>query len=367
MSNIIDYIEWRGDLSFTSSKFNEIDNLVLSRVSYFPFENLIQDGETITLNEAYQRFRKIDLSKVRILQKEDLDLFPAVANSNRFGDLFIKKFINKRSLEEEKQFSAITIIIPDGTTYVAYRGTDNTLVGWKEDFNMSFMKSVPAQMDAKDYLNEVAKEVTGKLRIGGHSKGGNLAVYASAFCDETVKNRIIEVYNNDGPGFFEEIVETSEYQSILPKVHTYIPQSSIIGRLLNHEEQYTVVKSTQVGIYQHDLYSWQLIGKKFVEMNEVTNESEFIDKSLKKWLKEVDKEQREKFWVALFDILSSTDAETLSQISDNWFVNSKKIFNTYKNLDEDSKEIINKTMKSLFSIVKENIKNSPRKKSSNEG
>ena len=356
MSNILDYIDWRGDLTFKNDRFNEIDNLILSRVAYFYFEGIISEGETITLNEAYSRFQNLNQEKVRILQKEDLDLFPAVANSRRFGNLFIKNFINNRDLNEEKQFCAITILLPDNTAYISYRGTDNTLVGWKEDFNMSFMKSIPAQKAAKEYLNKAASETTGMLRVGGHSKGGNLAVYAAAFCDDDIKDRIIEVYNNDGPGFFEEIINTPNYQSILPKINTYIPQSSIIGRLLNHAEKCNIVKSTQVGIYQHDLYSWQLIGNKFIEMEDVTGESEFIDKTLKSMLKEVDEEQREKFWMTMFEILSSTNAETLKQIRENWFSNSKVIFETYKNLDDESKQIINTTLKSLLSIAKDNIK-----------
>lgn len=356
MSNILDYIDWRGDLTLKNDRFNEIDNLILSRVAYFYFDGVVGANEVITLNEAYSRFQSLNPEKVRILQKEDLDLFPAVANSRRFGNLFLKRYVNKRDLNEEKQFSAITIMLPDNTSYIAFRGTDNTLVGWKEDFNMSFMKSVPAQKAAKEYLNKVASENTNMLRVGGHSKGGNLAVYAAAFCDDDIKDRIIEVYNNDGPGFFEEIIDTPNYQSILPKINTYIPQSSIIGRLLNHAEKCNIVKSTQVGIYQHDLYSWQLMGNKFIEMDEVTSESEFIDKTLKNMLKEVDEEQREKFWMTMFEILSSTKAETLKQIRENWFSNSKIIFESYKNLDDESKKIINTTLKSLLSIAKDNIK-----------
>lgn len=359
MANIFDYIDWRGDLTFKESEFNEIDNLILSRVSYFPFDNLIEQGETITIEEAYNRLKKIESagsSNIRMLIEGDLDLFPMLAKSNRFSKLYLKKYINKRDLQEVKQFSAITIVLPDDTAYISYRGTDNTLVGWKEDINMSFMESVPAQIDAKNYLNEIAKEITGKLRVGGHSKGGNLAVYAAVFCDEAIKDRIIEVYNNDGPGFFEEILETVNYQETLPKVHTYIPQSSIFGRMLNHEEKCTIVKSTQVGVYQHDLYSWQLLGTKFITMDELTTESEFVDKTLKVWLKEVDNEQREKFWTALFEILASTKAETLSEIKENWFSNSKIILTTYKNLDDETKELINKTLKSLFGVAKGNIK-----------
>ena len=356
MANIFDYIDWRGDLSFNQAPFNEIDNLILSRVSYFPFDNIIEEDEIITMREAYKRFEKLNFEEVRILLKDDIDLFPALAQSERFGELFLKYYVNKRDIKEEKQFSAITIILPDGTVYVSYRGTDNTLVGWKEDFNMSFMKSVPAQKDAKEYLEFIASNVTERLRIGGHSKGGNLAVYAAAFCNTEVQNRIIEIFNNDGPGFFEEIIETPNYQAILGRINTYIPQSSIIGRLLNHEEKCTIVKSTQTGIYQHDLYSWQLLGGKFIDLEELTNESEFIDKTLKKWLKSIDNKQREAFWMALFEVLSATQAETLSEIKTNWFSSSKKMFETYKSLDEDSKEIITKTLKSLFGIIKENFK-----------
>ncbi|MBR1654374.1 MAG: DUF2974 domain-containing protein [Clostridia bacterium] len=361
MANIIDYIEWRGDLSFIQDPFNEIDNLILSRVSYFPFDKIIDSNEIVTLQELYKRFEKIDKTAVKVLQEEDLDLFPALANSNRFGGIFLKKFINKKDKKQEKQFSAITIILPDGTTYISYRGTDNTLIGWKEDFNMSFMTLVPAQTDAANYLNEIASQTTGNLRIGGHSKGGNLAVYAAAFCNENIRDRIIEVYNNDGPGFFEEIIETENYKRILPKIHTYTPQTSIFGRMLNHEEQYTVVESTETGLYQHSLYSWQVIGKKFVEMQDVTKQSEYIDKTLKTWLKKVDAEQRKKFWLAVYEILSSTNAETISQINENKLANYKKIFDTYKNLDEESKEVLNQTIKFLLNTAKDNIKNDKQK------
>lgn len=373
MSNIFDYIDWRGDLSFNASSFNEIDNLILSRISYFPFDGLIKEQETITVKEAYARFNQLDTDNIHMLQKEDADLFPAVAYSNRFGNLYVKNYISERDNQAEKQFSAITFIIPDGTTYVAYRGTDNTLIGWKEDFNMSFMESVPSQEEAKKYLNEVASELTtGNLRIGGHSKGGNLAVYAAAFCNNEIKDRIIEIYNNDGPGFFDSIIETPEYQAIANKIHTYIPQTSIIGRMLKNEGTCTVVESTEFGIYQHSLYSWQVLGTKFIEKEQVTKESEFIDKSLKKWLMTVSSEQREKFWVALFEIMSSTNKTSLYQMKANWLESSKQMIATYKGLDDETRKIVNETVKCFFSIMKENVKErerrfSLRKERYNEG
>lgn len=157
----------------------------------------------------------------------------------------ISNYINKIDAQEEKQFSAITIHMPDNTIYISFRGTDNTLIGWKEDFNMSFQSKVPSQLDAIEYINKIASKYKEKLRIGGHSKGGNLAVFGASFCKSNIQNRVINVYNNDGPGLQQDIIDSKEYKKILPKIHTYIPQTSIIGRLLYHEENYTVVQSTQ--------------------------------------------------------------------------------------------------------------------------
>ncbi len=353
MSNIFDYLEWRGDLSIKVDKFNEIDNLILSRLSYFPFDGLFESNEEIELKEVYERYKKLGTTG-RILQKEDIDLFPLLAKSNRFGNLKLTRYINKLDLIKEKQFSAITILLPDEIIYVSYRGTDNTVVGWKEDFNMSFSELVPSQTDAVEYLENVAKAYNKKLLVGGHSKGGNLAVYAGTFCKKEIQNNIMKIYNNDGPGFMDKVVESEEYKAILSKVHTYIPQTSIIGRLLNHKEETTILKSTQTGIMQHDLYTWQLIGTHFLE-DELTNSSEFIDHTITKWLKEVEPEQREKFIDIFFEILNTTQIETLSEFSNNKFTNAITMLRTYKNIDDKSKEIMIKTLKAFFSIARNNI------------
>ena len=256
MANIFDYLQWRGDLTLEKSKFNEIDNLILSRFSYFPFDDIINENEVVTIKELSERFKKADINPAHILWKDDVNLFPEMGNSERFGQMFATKYINKIETEQEKQFSAITILMPDNTIYVSFRGTDNTIVGWKEDFNMSFKSHIASQISAKEYLENIAKEYPDKkIRVGGHSKGGNIAIYASAFAENTIKDRIINVYNNDGPGFCEDVIQTKEYQEIIPKTNTYIPQSSIIGRLMNHKEEYTIVESTQKGIMQHDLYT----------------------------------------------------------------------------------------------------------------
>ena len=354
MSNIFDYMEWR-DIDIKKVEFNEIDNLILSRISYFPLDNLIEEEESIKLKDIYNRL--LDKDNVeRYLQKEDKDFFRILANSKRFGEIKLTNFENNVDEIKEKQFSAVTIVLPDNSIYISYRGTDNTIVGWKEDFNMSFQDLVPSQIEAVNYLENVANRYrTRKIIIGGHSKGGNLAVYAAVFCNEKYKKRIKAVYNNDGPGFQENVIKSKEYKEIVSKVHTYRPQTSIIGKLLNHKEKCITVKSTETGIMQHDLYSWQVLGDKFIR-TEPTNVSDVIDKTITNWLKDVEPEQRGQFIDILFDILNKTDAKTLHEMGNNWFNSSKTILMEYKNIDEQSKEIISKTLSSLFSAAKGNIK-----------
>lgn len=352
MANIFDYMDWR-DISLKKVEFNEIDNLILSRLSYFPFDGIIGENEEITLKEAYARTRIMGTTG-RVLQAEDIDLYPTLAGSIRFGTAKVTNFINKVDPKEEKQFAAITIILPDNTIYVSFRGTDNTIIGWKEDFNMSFSETVSSQIDAVNYLDNVAKKYKNKLRVGGHSKGGNLAVYASAYAMPETKKQIIEVYNNDGPGFSDRVINSKEYKENISKVHTYIPQTSIIGRLLNHKEKTTIVKSTSMGIMQHDLYSWQVMGDKFVE-TEQTNYSDFIDNTITNWLKEVSPKQREEFFDTLFEILNATKAKTLSELSSKKFTNAITILKTYNNLSQETKKMMTKTLNILFRIGKDNI------------
>ena len=356
MANVFDYLKWRGDLNLEKSEFNEIDNLILSRFSYFPFDNIIKEDEVVTIKELSERFEKTDINPIHILWKDDKEFFPAMGKTERFGNMLATKYVNKIETEQEKQFSAITVLMPDDTIYVSFRGTDNTIVGWKEDFNMSFKSHIASQISAKEYLENIAEEFPNKkIRVGGHSKGGNIAIYASAFAKQEVKDRIINVYNNDGPGFCEDVIKTEEYQEIMPKTHTYIPQSSIIGRLMNHKEEYTIVESTQKGIMQHDLYTWQILGKEFVTAKELTNDSVFIDKTITSWLEKVEPTKREQVIDVIFEILSNTDAQTMKELKANWFVNARTILTSYKNIDNETKEIIWQTLNELFKATKDNL------------
>ena len=205
-------------------------------------------------------------------------------------------------------------------------------------------------------LIEIAdKYPKNNIRIGGHSKGGNLAVYSAVFATEKTKNRIIKIYNNDGPGFDDEISESDNYKEMITKVNTYIPQESIFGMLLNHKEKYIVVRSTQKGVMQHDVYSWQLLGKNFECLKEVTNGSKFIDKSIKDWFKQIDVKQREQMIDIIFEIINSTQMDTMSDIKAGGISSITTILKSYKMIDAEDKKMLLKTVSALLKTAKDNF------------
>jgi len=349
MPDIYDYMRWRGDLGIQQDGFNEVDNLILSVFSYVPLEEIVPDayGSGITIGDAAREFAENKKLWKRLRVQEDKRLFAEIGQCPRFAGLLLHCHASILSAHEEKQFSAVSIGVGDGSLFVSYRGTDTTLVGWKEDFNMSFLRQVPAQADAVAYLENIAAKFDGPLRVGGHSKGGNLAVYASAFCARSVQDRVVAVYNNDGPWLHADMVKKPGYAAIRERIHAFIPQTSIIGMLFENEEQYTVVRSNQTGIFQHDFYSWEVLGTRFVSLAAITNSSMFVDHTITSWLSEWDEEQRALFVDTLFTIVSATGAQTFQELGGKWRSSTLAMLKSIVALDKDMRAALARTLKLL--------------------
>ncbi len=270
LANMLDYIDWRGDITLDQSPFNDIDNLIFTQLCFMDFDSIVpsfNEKGSITIEDAAKIFASSNKAAVKnmgvLLPSYIVSLFIKASESPRFRNMRLTKYINDIDYNKQQQFSALTIILGDGSNYIVFRGTDDTIVGWKEDFNMGFLTPVPSQHTSVKYVNGVADELVGSIMIGGHSKGGNLAVYSSVYCNNEIKKRITHIFNNDGPGFTNEIMSTDEYKTVSDRIKTIVPESSVVGMLLEHEEKYTIVKSTQVGILQHDAFSWEVLGTKF--------------------------------------------------------------------------------------------------------
>ena len=353
MSDLFDYITWRGDLSFEQSPFGNVDALIISRLSYLPLDGIVSADfhSSITLKSAADRFLAAP-SEVRM--EQDIPLIRRMAESRRYGEMLLCGYINQHDDTEQKQFAALCCET-HSNMIVSFRGTDGTLVGWKEDFNMAFSAPVPAQRSAAEYLLALIKSSGKPIITVGHSKGGNLAVYSAANVGQKHEKRIAAVYNNDGPGFDRALLSTGGFSRVSEKTKTFVPQSSVIGMLLEHEEAYTVVRSVNSGLMQHDLYSWELSGPELVTLSSVTTSSRVIDETLRDWLASMSYEQREMLTDALFTVLGSTGAETLREMSGSLYKTAGAIFNSARGLDTETVKALQQIVKLLAKSVGRNI------------
>ena len=355
MANINDYLDWRGDIPISKEYgINEIDNMIFARISYLIFDKIhLEEKETIeSISNKMSKFQNDEFNF-----NGDKELITKLGQSKRFKDLIVTDYVKNNDLEAVRQFSAITIHISRKLMYLSFEGTDGTILGWKEDFNMAFMKNIPAQISGKEYLERIANKYRSKKMIlGGHSKGGNVAIYAGTTTNKKIQDRIIKVLNYDGPGFDKEFINSIENKEFIEKIYTYIPQESIIGRIMEHEEGYRIVESIQKGIYQHDIYSWQVKGRQMIKLKETSKASDVMNETMKTWLKNTTNEQRRLFFDTIFDIFNATSASKLSELLISWKTHMPKMVESYKGLsDEDKKnitEMIKLFGKSYFSSIR---------------
>lgn len=268
MGNILDFIDWRGDLTFKQDSFHEVDGVILSAVSYVELDRIVSENpaEQILLWDAFEEFQSyLHNPKYRnlgrIIPDEVLILFEKMSKCRRYASLRMSGYVNHVDEQSEEQFAAVTFQNDEGEIYIVYRGTDDTIVGWKEDFNIAYMDVIPAQEEARKYLHKVSTVLKGKIRLMGHSKGGNLAIYSAVRCGKRIQKRIVGIYNLDGPGFLPEFLSLGDYQAVNECAYWYLPHESMIGTLLYHGTNEYVIKSTNKGIMQHDFFPGRFRGK----------------------------------------------------------------------------------------------------------
>ncbi len=361
MGTLYEYIDWRGDLDFQTEPMNEVDALLFSLISYLDFDGIVSSEQTDTalpLRAVANAFflRNPDLKKISlgaIIPKDIAKIFRHLKDSKRFMNVGMRGYVNVIDTAHEMQFSAITFLPSDGSTVVTFRGTDDTLVGWKENFNMSFLPVVPAQKAAVTYLEDAAKHAKGIIRVTGHSKGGNLSIYAASRCSSAVQSRLDTVWSQDGPGFGKGFLLDPGYIAVKSCVKSFVPQSSVVGMLLEHDEGYTVIKSRQIGLWQHDGVSWDVKGPSFVHIKRVNAESRRLDRTLNEWIQKMDNEQRELFVEGLYQILTSKNSLTLTEL----FSVKNNLLKKGEHIDPQVFKTIQKTLAILVELNTKNILN----------
>ena len=360
---VMDYLRWRGDLTFAQDGFNEVDDLVLCIISYLNFRRFddlrtTDPARAVALPDVAARLTEED-EQLGLSELDYIPLMRLAAETERFRDVRMFGFTHEWDEAKEMQFDAVSYLLPDDTLLVSFMGTDTSLVGWKEDFNMSFLTAVPAQERATAYTVDMAAACPDrKLRIAGHSKGGNLAAWAAIHIPAQLQEqRLLDAYNNDGPGFSHDMVDSDAYRRVADKLHTYIPESSIVGVLLEHAEDYAVIDSSNRSVMQHEPMSWSVLGPRFVHLGQRSQMGKLSDDVLRQWIGSMTPQEREQFSDALFDVLSlSGKARTLDDLRTGGLAGGAALLKQYSGADEQDKKIIAEIFRRLAVDVKEELK-----------
>ena len=322
MYNILDYLKWRCDLTFEAAPFNEVDNYIISKIGFLDFEDIVpEDSREVSLKDAIELYKEkaVDPNhkSVYLASPHIVPVTLSLPQYRRYADIRLSGFrsvINDRLTE---QFSALTVRLPNGYNYVSFRGTDDTLIGWRENCNMAFTYPVQAQKDALAYLNWAASAYAGPIVVGGHSKGGNLAVFAASVAPQNVQNRIVKVYSNDGPGFKFNFFDMLGYQGIKDRVETIIPNYSLVGVLLKQPDNTVIVNTEHMGAASHDGYLWEVDCDHFVRADGLSKSSIAVKEAIDYMVTQMTPEEIEEFTNDVFGSLEFFGDENITELSEH--------------------------------------------------
>ena len=352
--NMCDYVRTQLD-SMGERGVCRVDSLVFSWLSYLsmPPEVAGTPGDCrITLADLARPEWAESLCGRTFAPSSSWELLQACAASPRYSCVVVSDYVEDSDERAQRQFSATSFALPGNTHYVAFRGTDNTLVGWKEDFNMAYATEVPSQASAVAYLERIASTRDGDLLLGGHSKGGNLATYAATMCADSCHARVAGVFSHDGPGLSSAVAADARWERTRRLVDKTIPRSSVIGLLFeNQGVDVTVVKSDTVGLFQHDPFSWEVAGRDFVCAGHVGAGSALIDSSLSAWLSQLAPEERASFIDAVYNVVSASGEKTLADIRRNWQVAVPRMVGAAQRLDEEEREHVMRALRAIVDIA----------------
>ncbi len=368
MANIIEYALENAHKDFNALPFNKVDGLIFAQLAYLDFDTFVPDRQLFARGITFARIAEQDgfenLFPLERTARKNLLLFNALAYSKRYGKIRINYHDNVFDSEKKVQFSATTFLMPNGDACVSFRGTDSTITGWRENFDMLYSDTFPAQILSTKYLNSVASKIRGKITVVGHSKGGNLAIYSGVMCSSRTKEKIIEIQSFDSPGFTEEFIASPKYLDTESRILKFVPEDSMIGMLLNDTTSYKIVKSDGEGIHQHDPFLWLIENNDFVAGEKINTKAKFVNSTFKEWVNNFTPLQRELFVDSMFDIIEATNAqkaESFIEWSEYIKNNSDLFFDTIKDLDPETRSFMLKVLGNIFPSVKDTVLEAPKK------
>ncbi len=364
VSDFFDYLLWRGDLSFDESPFNEIDGLILSSIIYLNFESILTESfnDSKLLCQVNDEFinhidYELRCNMGAMINPLTPDLLKACAIVRRFKNIKLCGYKIIFDKEKEEQFGALTYLLDDKkkTKVVVFQGTDDSILGWKEDFNISFTEVIPTQEDSLKYFEEACKKFKRRIILAGHSKGGNAALYCALNAKKSCLKKILCIYNYDGPGFKKEIIESQKFLEIKSRLKSFYPAFCIIGTLFYHDSEFTIIKSNHKSLMQHDPLSWGVEGNHFIQEEEFAKESGYISEIVNRWIEDLPVEEKKTFVNAFFDVLDATGETMLDGLTKTPVTIVTKIVGAMTKTPAAQKKLILQMVKVFMSFGKDEL------------
>ena len=362
MADLFDYLEWRGDLTFEQSPFCKIDGIILAQLVYINYTGLVSpDFKTqIELPQLWESLKSARDYTARcdmgpMVSAHTPELLERACRSARFAGVKACAYSELFDRQKNEQFAAITFVLPDKTCIIAFRGTDDTLVGWRENFNLGYLPKIPSQVQALDYVSEAYKALKTKLILAGHSKGGNLALHTAVYADSKIRKKINKIYDFDGPGFSSDFYQKPEFLEIKDRLCVIYPEQTIVGMIFHRPRHFEVIKSESFAVYQHDPFNWHVLGADFEKANDICRESKFFHKSLNHWIETMSIEEKENFISSLFDVIQSSEYERFSAITKNVVPASARMIKKLGKMDKEMRNAIFNSIHELSNVVRAEI------------
>lgn len=368
MANLFTYLKNSQFESFYDRPLCTLDIVALTELAYLPFDDLVcydfSPENSIRIDQLAQDFKekfKDGYPPLSMADKDHLELLDQLAGSKRFKHIKAFGYVNDIDLEAQKQFAAMCFKISRDNYVIIFRGTDDTLIAWKEDFHMTYMAEIPAQKSASKYLEKLMAHLDGTFHIAGHSKGGNLAVYAASQQTSSNQKRIQAIYGFDAPGVHKSVLESSGFLAIEEKIQTFIPDNSIVGMMLETPKGARVVNSKSFGLLQHIVFTWEVEGNDFKEVKSVSSDSLQVDKTLKSWTASLSDDELKQFFDLFFGLFIEAGIYRFSDITINTLDKIQKVIANSQNMLAEEKEMLNRATRLLvdtrFKVWKDSLPN----------
>ena len=352
MSNLIDYLEKVKDMPFDQEPLNILDKVCINEIGYLTYEKWLSASDlqkTINLHD-YADGKDLNPDYSFMVTKERVELAEAMVRSRRFAGLSLSSYRSVLDKEVEKQFAAMIFSLPElDYQHIVFRGTDDSVIGWKEDFQLTYSREIPAHRSAIAFLSEHLPNLSGHITVSGHSKGGNLALYSAVQSSTALREQIAELLLLDSPGLMKSLLEKPSYQEVKAKMTVIRPQDSVVGVMLYWDMRAQLVASEGIGFAQHNALSWEvdLAINDFVHEDHPTEMSQRLEETFQEWIETLPNQQLKQVCDLFFDTILDSGIESLDDLG---IKTLPKLGQEFGNLTDQQKKVLQDGFNQLLSI-----------------